>query len=463
MYQNEIATMKILILGGSDAGISAGLRIKELSSEARVELLVADAYPNFSICGLPFYISGEVPVRNNLAHRTADELRDAGLNVHIHTRAESIHPKDQKVIAQSPSGKQSFSYDRLLISTGAVSKKPPIKGLDTSGVFFLRWMDDSIEFKQYIENHKPQKAVIIGAGYIGMEMADSLRHLGMSVSVVEFAESVLSTVDIPFGKKVQAHLEEKGVEVFTRTSVTEISPSGSGLSVLGTPDLDLQADLVLVATGGIPNTQLATAIGISTGQAGAMEVNQKMETNVPHVYAAGDCVLTWHRLLKRNVYLPLGSTAHKQGRIAGENMIGGNRLFQGSLGTQVVKIFDLVVGRTGLKDKEAVNEGFIPFSVDFKTWDHKVYYPGATPIYIRITGDLNTGKLLGAQIIGNYKSEISKRIDVFAASLYQGMTIEELNDLDLSYTPPLSSPWDPVQMAAQAWYTERRQLEEQKQ
>ena len=454
--------MKILIIGGSDAGISAGLRIKELSPESKVELLVADAYPNFSICGLPFYISGEVPVWNNLAHRTADDLRDAGLNVHIHTRAESIHPKNQTVIAQSPSGKQSFSYDRLLIGTGAVSKKPPIKGLDTPGVFFLRWMDDSIELKQFIENHNPKKAVIIGAGYIGMEMADSLRHLGMSVSVVEFAESVLSTVDIPLGKKVQTHLGEKGVEVFTRTSVTEISSSGSGLRVFGIPDLDLQADLVLVATGGIPNTELATAIGIPTGQAGAMEVNQKMETHVPHIYAAGDCVLTWHQFLKENVYLPLGSTAHKQGRIAGENMIGGNRLFQGTLGTQVVKIFDLVVGRTGLKDKEAVNEGFMPFSVDFETWDHKVYYPDATSIHIRITGDLNTGKLLGAQIIGHYRAEISKRIDVFAVALYQGMKIEELNDMDLSYTPPLSSPWDPVQMAAQAWCMAQRQVEEQK-
>ena len=452
--------MKILIIGGSDAGISAGLRAKELAPESEVDLLVKDAYPNFSICGLPFYISGEVSTWNNLAHRTADDLKKLGLNVHIQTQADSIDPTHQKVIVKTPSGTQTFSYDRLLIGTGAVSRRPPIQGLDTPGVFFLRWMDDSIELKQFIDHHQPKRAVIIGAGYIGMEMADALRHIGMSVAVVEYAESVLSTVDVPLGNKVQTHLEEKGVEVYTQSSVTEISVSGSELNVLGTPALHLQADLVLVATGGSPNTQLATAIGIPTGMAGALEVNRKMETHIPHVYAAGDCVLTWHQLLQQNVYLPLGSTAHKQGRIAGENMIGGNRLFQGTLGTQVVKIFDLVVGRTGLKDQEAIRAGFSPFSLDFETWDHKAYYPGATPIHIRITGDQKTGKLLGAQIMGYYQAEISKRIDIFAVALFQGMEVEELNNLDLSYTPPLSSPWDPVQMAAQAWCMAQRQIVE---
>jgi NADPH-dependent 2,4-dienoyl-CoA reductase/sulfur reductase-like enzyme len=443
--------MNHLIIGGSDAGISAGLRIKELQPDAQVTLLVADAYPNFSICGLPFYLSGEVPHWTELAHRSADDLREAGLAVQTDTRALSIDPDHQTVLAQTPRGEQTFAYDRLLIATGAVSRRPPIEGLDLPGVFFLRWMEDSFAMKQYMAAQQPRSALIIGAGYIGMEMADALRQQGMEVSVVEFGETVLSTVDPELGQQVQAHLAENGVQVFTQTAVKEIQAQEKRLIVRGEPALTIPVDMVLVATGGTPNVSLGTAIGLATEKPGALVVNQKMETERPNIYAAGDCALTYHQLLKKHTYLPLGSTAHKQGRIAGENMLGGNRLFQGSLGTQVVKIFERVVGRTGFKDAEARAAGYQPRSVDFEGWDHKAYYPGATPLHIRLTGDTATGRLLGAQMLGTYPAEIAKRIDIFAAALSAGMTIEALNDLDLSYTPPLSSPWDPVQMAAQAW------------
>lgn len=448
--------MQTLIIGGSDAGISAGLRIKELSPDSKVTLLVADAYPNFSICGLPFYISGEVPRWQNLAHRTADDLRSAGLEVHVNTKVERIIPEEHQVLANSPNTEKSFSYDKLLIGTGAVSRRPSIEGMDNPGVFLLRWMDDSIELKTFLETQDTKRAVIIGAGYIGMEMADALNHYGMDVSVVEYGPSVLSTVDIEFGKIVQTHLEEKGVQVFTHGKVEKIDRTSDALMVSGETDLRLETDMVLVATGGTPNTHLGAVIGLETGIVGALKVNERMETNIADIYAAGDCVETWHQLLQKYVYLPLGSTAHKQGRIAGENMIGGQRLFKGSLGTQVVKIFDLVIGRTGLKDQEAVREGLNPLTVTFQNWDHKIYYPGATPIHIRITGDRKTGKLLGAQILGSYGAEISKRIDIYASAISQNLSVDELNDLDLSYTPPLSSPWDPVQMAAQAWMKANR-------
>jgi NADPH-dependent 2,4-dienoyl-CoA reductase/sulfur reductase-like enzyme len=221
--------------------------------------------------------------------------------------------------------------------------------------------------------------------------------------------------------------------------------------VTGTPGFSAVADLVLVAVGAVPSTDLAQTAGVELGQHGAIQVNQRMETNVPNIYAAGDCVETWHRLLQKNVYIPLGTTAHKQGRIAGENAIGGNCEFQGTLGTQVVKVFELAIARTGLREAEAKEAGFEPVTVEFETWDHKVYYPGAHPIRIRVTGDANTRQLLGAQIIGHYQGEVAKRIDIFATALFHGMQVDQLSDLDLSYTPPLSSPWDPVQMAAQAW------------
>lgn len=449
--------MNIIIIGGSDAGISAGLQAIELCPDAQVTLLVADAYPNFSICGLPFYLSGEVAHWKQLAHRTAADLQAAGLNVLERTMATRIFPKDQVVQAAGPDGPLRLPYDRLLIATGARSRTPPIKGLDTPGVFLLRWMDDARQLQQFIENQHVQSAAIIGGGYIGMEMADALTKRGIQVSLLEYQEHVLTTLDASLGKLVEGHLKDQGIKLVTRCTVQAITPSDAGC-LIQTDSHSLHADLVLVATGSQPEVALAKDIGLPLGEQGAIRVTQKMETALKGIYAAGDCVQTWHRLLQQHVYLPLGSTAHKQGRVAGENMVGGERLFQGSLGTQVVKIFDLVVGRTGLKEQEAYEAGYAPMSLDVLADDHKAYYPGATPITLRITADWKSGKLLGAQLAGSYRAEISKRIDIFAAALYEGLTVEALNDLDLSYTPPLSSPWDPVQVAAQAWSKAQRSM-----
>jgi NADPH-dependent 2,4-dienoyl-CoA reductase/sulfur reductase-like enzyme len=284
-----------------------------------------------------------------------------------------------------------------------------------------------------------------------MEMADALTLRGLSVTVVEFAETVLTTVDRPLGEKVATELERHGVKVVIGVGIESIQAEGKSLTVQGTNGFCTNADLVLVAVGCRPSTTLAEKAGIETGFKGAIKVNRRMQTNLPDVFAAGDCVETWHNLLNSYTYLPLGTTAHKQGRIAGENVVGGNREFAGSLGTQAVKIFDLVAARTGLRDIEAQEAGINSFTDQFETWDHKVYYPGAENMSIRITGDQTTGRLLGAQILGHRKSEVSKRIDIFAAAIFSKMTVEQLSDLDLSYTPPLSSPWDPIQMAAQAW------------
>jgi NADPH-dependent 2,4-dienoyl-CoA reductase/sulfur reductase-like enzyme len=221
--------------------------------------------------------------------------------------------------------------------------------------------------------------------------------------------------------------------------------------VHGTPDVELTADVVLVVVGVRPDVDLGVAAGMTTGIRGAISVTRRMETSLPDVYAAGDCVETWHRVLERPAYLPLGTTAHKQGRVAGENAVGGDRVFAGSLGTQVVKVFELAIARTGLRDHEAIAGGFDPLTVGSTHYDHKVYYPGAVPIHMRWTGDRGSGRLLGAQFVGQLRSETAKRIDVAAAALFNAFSVEDVSDLDLSYTPPLGSPWDTVQMGAQAW------------
>jgi len=446
----------LLIIGGSDAGISAALRAREVNPAFDVTVVVADRYPNYSICGLPFWLGGQVADWRDLAHRTAGELEQQGITLLLEHTAQAIHPTDRTVTVVDGSGRsRRLSYDRLVIGTGAAPAHPPIKGLDQPGVFFLRTMSEGFALRDYLAARSPASAIVIGGGYIGLEMADALAHRGIQVTLVEYLPSVLATLDPSLGLLVGQELQQHGVTVTTGVGVQEITSRDQHLVVAGSGGLNVEADIVLVATGVRPEARLAAAAGVQTGQKGAVVVNQAMETNVPNVYAAGDCVETYHHLLGRNVYLPLGSTAHKQGRIAGENAVGGQASFAGTLGTQVVQVFDLVAARTGLSDAEASQAGFHPHSVPVETWDHKVYYPGAHTLHLRITGDRVTGQLLEAQIVGHRTAEVSKRVDVFATALFNRMAVEALNDVDLSYTPPLSSPWDAVQMAAQAWVKAR--------
>ena len=417
--------------------------------------MLADRYPNFSICGLPYFLSGDVPDWRSLAHRSTDELEDAGIELLLGHAATQIDPEAHVASARDCAGSErDLRYDRLLISTGAVPVRPPIAGLETDGVYQLHTMGDSLVLDRALAG-SPQRAVIVGAGYIGLEMAEALHARGLAVTVVEQLPTVLPTVDPELGALVHAELERNGLDVLVGTTVSSIERHGSGLVVNGADGVIAEADVVLVVVGVRPDAQLGSDAGIETGLRGALRVNRRMETAVPDVYAAGDCVVTYHRVLERDAYLPLGTTAHKQGRVAGENAVGGNRRFEGSLGTQVVKVFELAVARTGLRDDEARAAAFDPLTVETRAYDHKAYYPGAELVAAQITGDRTTGKLLGAQLVGRLGSQVPKRIDIAAAALHHGMSVDELNDLDLGYTPPFGSPWDVVQIAAQAWSLQR--------
>src|SRR4030042_2322539 len=424
----------LIIIGGSDACISSALRALELDPKIVATMIVADNYPNFSICGLPYYISQDVTHWKNLAHRTRDNIENEGIRLFLEHRANSIDTQNKTVTIVNKSGViKVLDYDKLIIGTGAVSVKPNIRGIDHPGVFFLRWIPDAFAIDEYIKKHNPQKAIIIGGGYISMEMSEVLSRRGLKVTVVEFFDSVMPSVDIELGLKIKDILVSNGITVYNKIAVESINKNGDTLIVKGTKGFEFQTGMVLVSVGCIPNTELGRSIGINTGVKGAFKVNQKMETNIPDVYAAGDCVETWHKISRKYTYLPLGTVAHKQGRIAGENAIGGNREFAGSLGTQSVKIFDKVIARTGLNQKEAIDAGFKPISVDFEAWDHKVYYPSAEIIYIQVIADRMTKRILGAQMLGAYKTEVSKRIDIFATALYHEMTVQEFSNYDLSY------------------------------
>ena len=457
--------MHLAIVGGSDAGISAALRARELDPTVDVTVVVADAYPNFSICGIPYYVSGEVTHWRNLAHRTHADLEATGMRLRLDTLATRIDVAGQRLALREQDGSESWlAYDELVVGTGAVPVRPPIAGLDSlcaeDGVHLLHSMGDTFALTKTLDSLPvPSRALIVGAGYVGLEMAEGLTARGIHVTQVEMLPEVLPTVDPELGALVHAELTKHGVDVHTNATVTAITRNADGprlhvdgASADGAP-LDWDVDVVLVVVGVHPDTDILIDSGAEVGARGAVVVDETMATGLPHVWAAGDCVVTHHRLLGIT-YLPLGTTAHKQGRVAGENAIGGSARYAGSLGTQVVKVFDLVAARTGLREHEALAAGFNPVSSTATPDDHKAYYPGATPITIRVTGDATTGRLLGTQLVGTRGAEISKRVDTYATALFHDMTVAALSELDLSYTPPLGSPWDAVQMAAQTWTRE---------
>jgi len=465
--------MHLVMIGGSDAGISAALRARELDPSADVTVVVADAYPNFSICGIPYYVSGEVTHWRNLAHRTVADLEATGMALRLDSTARRIDVPGRKLHLTRPDGQDELiPYDKLVIGTGAVPVRPPIAGLagpgmlgPEDGVHVLHTMGDTFAVMRTVQDTGAGSAVIIGAGYVGLEMADALITRGLRVTQIEQLPEVLATVDPELGALVHAELAARGVEVLTGTTAGQISRAApGGPARLG---VDAQtasgdavhrtADLVLVVTGVRPDAGLAAAAGARLGARGAIQVDRAMRTGLPDVLAAGDCVVTHHRLLGET-YLPLGTTAHKQGRVAGENALGASRQFAGSLGTQVVKIFDQAAARTGLRHDEAAAAGFDPATVQSEADDHKAYYPGSHRITMRVTGDRRTGRLLGMQLFGHKSAEIAKRIDIAATAIFHRMTVRDLSDLDLSYTPPLGSPWEAVQMGAQAWDREVRSL-----
>jgi NADPH-dependent 2,4-dienoyl-CoA reductase/sulfur reductase-like enzyme len=457
--------MHIIAIGGSDAGISAALRARELEPGTEVTVVVADAYPNFSICGIPYYVSGEVTHWRNLAHRTIADLENTGMGLRLDTMARRIDVEGRKLLVTGTNGDEELlSYDELVVGTGAVSVRPPIEGLAgpdalgaDDGVHLLHSMGDTFAVMRTLEERAPASALIVGAGYIGLEMAEALVARELMVAQMEQLPEVLPTVDTALGALVHAQLADHGVEVLTGTTVRRITRArgedGGRLQVQATTtddqDVTRFVDMVLVVVGVRPDTELAASAGATLGLRGAIAVDRQMRTNLPHVFAAGDCVVTHHRLLG-TTYLPLGTTAHKQGRVAGENALGGDREFAGSLGTQVVKIFEHAVARTGLRDHEAEAGGYDPLTVAAEADDHKAYYPGSHRIAMRYTGDRN-GRLLGVQLFGHRHSEIAKRVDIAAAAIFNEMTVEAMSDLDLSYTPPLGSPWDAMQIGAQAW------------
>lgn len=432
--------MKILVIGAVAAGTSAAAKARRNNEEAEIVIYEKDTHISYSGCGMPYYIGGEVENAEALTPRNPEFFRSK-YNVDIRTEHEVLKiDKDKKEVeVKNLTTGDVFTdhYDKLILTTGARSVIPPIKGVEHKHVFSLRNINDMYKIKHYINQKSPKSTVIVGTGFIGLEMAENLKGLGIDVTMVELLPQVSPGLDEDMAIMVEEHLVKKGVRVITGKSASEITEN----QVILSDGSKLSGEMVLMATGVRPNVELAKEIGIEIGVTGAIRVNHLMETSEKDIYAAGDCIEQYHNITKKPVYRPLGSTANKTGRMAGNNATGGNLEFRGVLGTGIYKIFDLTVAQTGLTEREARKEGY-DISVSHNIKHDRPEYIGGKEMVIKSIADKKDGRLLGVQIIG--PEGVDKRVDVFVALITFGAKVQDLVHLDLAYAPPFSTTKDPV-------------------
>lgn len=432
--------MRIVIIGGVAAGTSAAAKARRNSEDAEIIIYEKDSFISYSGCGMPYYIGGEVENAEELTPRDSAFFKSK-YNVDVLTLHEvlSVNPDRKALEIKNLSTNEVFYdyYDKLVIATGASAAVPAVTGADGENVFTLRNIGDMNKIKSYIEMNRPKTAAIIGTGFIGLEVCENLKKLGMEVTLLEKLPQVTPGLDGDMAVYVQEHIESNNVTVLTGVTVIEILNN----SVLLSDSRRVHADMVLISAGVRPNTELARQAGIQVGITGAIKVDNKMQTNIKDIYACGDCTEQYHGVTGKPVYRPLGSTANKTGRIAGDSITGGNLEFRGILGTGIFKIFDITVAQTGLSEREAFEHGY-DIAVCHNTKPNKPDYMGGKEMVIKGIADKASGRLLGAQIVG-YEG-VDKRIDVFVTAITFKAKAEDLFHLDLAYAPPFSTTKDPV-------------------
>jgi NADPH-dependent 2,4-dienoyl-CoA reductase/sulfur reductase-like enzyme len=439
---------RLIVIGGVAAGMSAASKAKRANRDLDVVVYEKSGFVSYGSCGLPYYVAGVVRDHNNLVARTPAEFAKQGIAVHVHHQVTEIGAGRQVVrVVNLDSGQEwTEPYDRLMIATGGRPAVPrDLPGQDLPGVFVMRTVEDGIAIREWLQSQWPQRVVIAGAGYIGMECAESFLSLGLEVVIVGRPTQVLKNFDPQMAQLVQEELESKGAHLSLGNTLTGIEGDERVRRVI-TNEAAFEADLVLLALGVVPNSALAQAAGVVTGVKETVVTDAQMHTNLPNVYAAGDCAEAYHRVTGQGVYIPLGTTANKQGRVAGTNMAGGQATFEGIVGTAVTKVCDVHAARTGLTEKQARERGYQVNATQIKAPSRAHYYPDGATLHVRLVVDTSSGKLLGGQVIG--REGVARRIDVLATALHQGWTVEDLARLDLAYAPPFSPVWDPLLVAA---------------
>lgn len=440
----------LVVIGGVAAGMSAASKARRTNRDLAITVFERGEWISYSACGLPYFVGGLVESEQQLVARTVEQFARQGVDVRLRHAVTSIDTRNKTVRvlnnAKPDSAPMDVPYDALIIAAGARPFRPPVEGIDLDGVFHLYTMPDALAMREYIAMRRPRHAVIVGGGYIGLEAAENLERRGIKIAVVQRPPQLFSSVDHEITELVEQELQRHDVDLTLCTSALSACEGEAGrVTCIQTTHGKLDTDMVLLATGVRPNVELAAGAGIKLGASGAIAVDDHQRTSAPHVYAAGDCAEHFDRVTGQPNWVPLGTTANKQGRIAGANAAGGDERFRGIVATTITRVFDMEVGRTGVTSIEAERHGFDVASAVVDSTDIAGYYPGHAPIRVKLIAEKGSGRLLGVQAAGK---GVAKRIDVAATALTAGMTVEDMAWLDLGYAPPFNSVWDPLLVAA---------------
>ena len=466
---------KLIIVGGVAAGMSAAAKASRTNRDLEIVVYEKSGYISYGACGFPYFIKGDIPRIEDLIVRTPKQMAEQGITALVHHEVVAIDPKQQtvRVINHETGAEFTDHWDKLILAAGASVTRPAIPGIQLPGVFTLRTVEDAIAIRRWLVEEKPKRGVIVGAGYIGLEMAEALRAHDVDVTIVDMASQIMPTLDADMAELVQAELEAHDVKICLQqpvqsfvgpaqvedlvrqvtAQVQQVNSDGFvGISgslrvrEVVTQDHVFPADIVIFGIGSRPNVAIAEAAGMRMGTTGAIAVDVEQRTSIPNIWAAGAVAEVFHLPLQKYTYVPLATTANKQGRIAGTNAAGGSDRFGGVVGTAVVKAFDLTIAHTGLIEKYAKMHGLEAESVLIKASSRAHYMPGSEPIHVKLLYEKSSQRVLGAQMIG--KDGVAKRIDVVAAGLKNAWTLKDFAGLDLAYAPPFAPVWDPILVAA---------------
>jgi NADPH-dependent 2,4-dienoyl-CoA reductase/sulfur reductase-like enzyme len=441
---------RLVVIGGDAGGMTAASLARRRRDAAELEIVVFErgGFTSYVACGIPYFVGDVVHDPDVLVARTPEEHRRRGLDVRTHHEVLTIDVAAREVQFRDlhAGTEHRLHYDDLVVATGAVPRRPDIPGIDAEGVFGVQTLDDGMAVRRWVDEERPTNAVVIGGGYIGLEMAEALVRRGVHVTLLEQAPQPMTTLDPDMGALVAAAMRDMGIEVVLETAATGIERVGRRVRGVATDGAALVADMVVLGLGVKPGSELAAAAGIPVGETGGIVTDDRMATRTPGVWAAGDCAELHHRVTGRPVAIALGTHANKQGRVVGLNVTGGGALFPGVIGTAITKVCEIEIGRTGLTESEAAEAGFDAVAATIESTTRASYYPGAAPVTVKTVAERDSGRLLGAQIVG--REGAAKRIDTAAVAVWNEMPVADVAALDLSYAPPLSPVWDPILLAA---------------
>ncbi len=440
--------MKVVIVGGVAGGASAAARIRRLDEKAEIVVFERSGYVSYANCGLPYYIGGVIEDPEDLTLQTPESfLERFCITMKVHHAVTAIHPERKTVSVKNLETLEEFeeSYDKLLLSPGAKPTQPNLPGAGIDRLFTLRTVEDTFKIREFIDREHPKSVVLAGGGFIGLELAENLRELGMKVTIVQRLKQLMNPFDPDMAVFIHAKMREKGVNLMLGYSVEGFEATDGGVNVLLEGNPALEADMVVLAIGVTPESELAKSAGLQLGLKGSIVVNERMETSMPDIYAVGDAVQIKHSVTGLDTLLALAGPANKQGRIAADNICGGDSRYHGGQGSSIIKVFDMTAATTGINEQTAEKAGIACDKVYLSPANHAGYYPGAQNMVIKVVFEKGSGRILGAQIVGY--AGVDKRIDVLATAIHARMTAFDLKELDLAYAPPYSSAKDPVNMA----------------